>query len=493
MDGGKDPDNRRCMDWSVATDRNPTLSYYRRLAKIRNGLDVLQSGEPQVLASNDEERTFAYARTLNDKAVVVAVNAFQTRQDRFHFNFPHRSLRLPAKWVFSTLSPVGATQQAIGTSYCAVPRAAPPCSSAQRQAISSFPPVDATVAACLSYPDIEVHFLAGFVTHETRAFTLIELLVVIAIIAILAAILFPVFAQAKAAAKKAVDLSNLKQIGLSMFLYGNDYDSGLPDAACINDQTEGYILAAKVNPYAKNLQIYGRTWACPMRTARPSTARWDHPESIGAEVYMKAPNDPCVGLPASIYPTGGGWTYLERFQQLLQGHLSADPDYMFNPDMWSYQGSGLRPRGLTGGYSQPLGPNLDFLAPSEGTDSTSPNTNGLNGIGNGTTTSTSNAKAILLVDGPTDNTWQVGTSPTEEAWWGLNYKGAFGTTVNAVFFVSLLGEPAQTSAMHPQGLTDNGDHWKCDNCNNTQYVSPASQAGQLWMFWGTTYADPTHQ
>ena len=57
-----------------------------------------------------------------------------------------------------------------------------------------------------------------------KAFTLIELLVVIAIIAILAAILFPVFAQAKLAAKKSADLSNSKQIGIGLQLYIADND-----------------------------------------------------------------------------------------------------------------------------------------------------------------------------------------------------------------------------------------------------------------------------
>jgi len=64
-----------------------------------------------------------------------------------------------------------------------------------------------------------------------RGFTLIELLVVIAIIAILAAILFPVFAQAKFAAKKTVTISNLKQTATAVTMYTNDYDDNYPIAS----------------------------------------------------------------------------------------------------------------------------------------------------------------------------------------------------------------------------------------------------------------------
>jgi prepilin-type N-terminal cleavage/methylation domain-containing protein len=98
-----------------------------------------------------------------------------------------------------------------------------------------------------------------------RAFTLIELLVVIAIIAILAAILFPVFAQARNQARKTVCISNLKQLGLAQLMYIQDYDEAFSkwSGGGVNsawDQPEGAgWWMNQTLPYIKNTGVY----ACP--------------------------------------------------------------------------------------------------------------------------------------------------------------------------------------------------------------------------------------
>ena len=106
-----------------------------------------------------------------------------------------------------------------------------------------------------------------------RGFTLIELLVVIAIIALLAAILFPIFAQARGSARQSVCLSNLKQIGIAARMYVQDYDETLmspelPRGTTPNPNPNNPALFAPSKwvswpelllPYAKNQEIFN----CP--------------------------------------------------------------------------------------------------------------------------------------------------------------------------------------------------------------------------------------
>ncbi len=84
-----------------------------------------------------------------------------------------------------------------------------------------------------------------------KAFTLIELLVVIAIIAILAAILFPVFAQAKSAAKKTQSLSNVKQLGLGQLMYSGDYDDSFAQSEYGSGDNH-VTWATAIYPYLKS-------------------------------------------------------------------------------------------------------------------------------------------------------------------------------------------------------------------------------------------------
>jgi prepilin-type N-terminal cleavage/methylation domain-containing protein/prepilin-type processing-associated H-X9-DG protein len=106
-----------------------------------------------------------------------------------------------------------------------------------------------------------------------RGFTLIELLVVIAIIAILAAILFPVFAQAREKARAITCVSNQKQIGLGLVMYVQDYDETYPENQYY-DGTGRHTWADFIYPYIKNgsthrdnnndlIQGLGGIWHCP--------------------------------------------------------------------------------------------------------------------------------------------------------------------------------------------------------------------------------------
>ncbi|MES2459699.1 MAG: DUF1559 domain-containing protein [Armatimonadota bacterium] len=100
---------------------------------------------------------------------------------------------------------------------------------------------------------------------SSAAFTLIELLVVIAIIAILAAILFPVFAQAREKARQASCLSNTKQLGLGVYAYLQDYDEMLPMGGFRSGNTEPGTQSRwyrDLHSHVKSTAVY----ACPSQT-----------------------------------------------------------------------------------------------------------------------------------------------------------------------------------------------------------------------------------
>jgi prepilin-type N-terminal cleavage/methylation domain-containing protein/prepilin-type processing-associated H-X9-DG protein len=163
-----------------------------------------------------------------------------------------------------------------------------------------------------------------------RGFTLIELLVVIAIIAILAAILFPVFARAREAARKTSCLSNMRQLGTASKMYIQDYDESYPDSRVTwtvggNPATfpaPGYYGLAHIctyaqrryakdgntlagiayvyNPYIKNIQIF----RCP---SDPGNRGWA--ETCNANGY------PAPNTPGAIAVTPG-----DKFSSYYQRH-----------------------------------------------------------------------------------------------------------------------------------------------------------------------------
>jgi prepilin-type N-terminal cleavage/methylation domain-containing protein/prepilin-type processing-associated H-X9-DG protein len=144
-------------------------------------------------------------------------------------------------------------------------------------------------------------------TVKSRGFTLIELLVVIAIIAILAAILFPVFAKAREQARKIVGISNLKQLGLGTMMYAQDYDEKWPYynwgvLSCCDVGTGNQCIPSSnplfqyyqqcawcnsVQPYVKNIGIF----------QDPSDKHQHQPGY-------------CISFPESVYPNFNKSTYV---------------------------------------------------------------------------------------------------------------------------------------------------------------------------------------
>jgi len=149
--------------------------------------------------------------------------------------------------------------------------------------------------------------------RRSSAFTLIELLVVIAIIAILAAILFPVFAQAREKARQASCISNLKQLALAVGQYTQDYDETYPTTALFdeigNAEARAWYWPYRIQPYVKSIEAF---W-CPSDSGSQSDWCTDYNcfESVrisyAANSLMGGPNLPGNTATGIFAVTNNGW------------------------------------------------------------------------------------------------------------------------------------------------------------------------------------------
>jgi prepilin-type N-terminal cleavage/methylation domain-containing protein len=311
---------------------------------------------------------------------------------------------------------------------------------------------------------------------KSKGFTLIELLVVIAIIAILAAILFPVFAQAKAAAKKTVDLSNLKQNMMATLMYANDADDFIPHTVWQED----YVFAARILPYTKSKDIFRN----PSSSAKKGTVQKQKAEN-GFGNYILKPDDACVGLGVS---TRGASNYYDDIYPAM--------DYRLNPNIFGYQhadvGTPCRDQGQYG-YFAPA-PNTTSAGGAGSGDG------GVEGVGGGSTEIVNVAKVVLWTDFP----------PVKIVWPGRDIPGFWG--IKDGWFAggdNVAHMDGHAAFYKTQKLLPNvnnngdlvyGDTWCGGEGGSCPYGASWSggaphseQNGKAFNWWGTNWASPDNR
>ena len=234
-----------------------------------------------------------------------------------------------------------------------------------------------------------------------RAFTLIELLVVIAIIAILAAILFPVFAQAKLAAKKTSGLSAVKQIGLGLNIYVNDFDDTIPpyrqNGPLINptyqkllaagDPRAATMLAQGANavnavffnqmldPYIKNEQIWKNTENPNAWYGFQDKGTWDPgfhsyggQNSYGVSNYLVGSGTRVIGMTAVAEPSNTLYLVDATYYNILPAQPKSGPCTLNGftptgsyPHYWKQLGNGTLNFNALGDSDPDAASNVDAI------------------------------------------------------------------------------------------------------------------------------------
>ena len=170
--------------------------------------------------------------------------------------------------------------------------------------------------------------------QRIAAFTLIELLVVIAIIAILAAILFPVFAQAREKARQAACLSNMKQIGIAAQLYTQDYDERLPGSGALDtDVSDANDLTGILVPYIRQQHGQG-IWRCPSHTGFSAASGWTSSYGYNWQ-YLLVPGPDYPHSEYNGFENGGvSLAYIARAATTLSFIEHTPPSTTVN--LWTY-------------------------------------------------------------------------------------------------------------------------------------------------------------
>ena len=170
-----------------------------------------------------------------------------------------------------------------------------------------------------------------------QGFTLIELLVVIAIIAILAAILFPVFARARENARKSTCQSNLKQLGQGMQMYMQDYDERFPrtQTPChdwVVPRANRRYWHEQIQPYVKNWQAF----TCPSHAtgncANSSIAHYDVNDHINRRI-LPADFQLSYSISESVQNDCNNWTKTAKWQHPAEDVLIAESIGLVNREL----------------------------------------------------------------------------------------------------------------------------------------------------------------
>lgn len=171
--------------------------------------------------------------------------------------------------------------------------------------------------------------------NKLAGFTLIELLVVVAIIALLVALLFPVFARARARGQQTACLSNLRQLGLAAAQYCQDYDGHYPyggDPSDLDTAGWGFTLKGTYWPAVQQMQLNNQTIPNVMAGCVKDRELWHCPADKGFEAVGVNEDIPFIASPSSFQEYGMSYAYktelgLEGLTISSVRAWNADPPY----------------------------------------------------------------------------------------------------------------------------------------------------------------------